>query len=85
MDTSKEIISKLAKDIAIKGFSVPAIFFLESTKYISFVGSQLLVFLGPIATTFINHNKYYQLTDILEHKSNIEYLIQEIERFNLEK
>jgi len=85
VDTSKEIISKLAKDIAIKGFSVPAIFFLESTKYISFIGSQFLVFLGPIATTFINHNKYYQLTDILEHKSNIEYLIEEIERFNLEK
>ena len=85
MDTSRKIISKLANDIVIKGFSVPAIFFLESTKYISFIGSQFLVFLGPIATAFINNNKYYQLTNILEDKSNIEYLIEEIERFNLEK
>ncbi len=62
--------------------SVPAIFFLESTKYISFIGSQFLVFLGPIATCFINTNKYYDFTKILEKKSNIEFLLNEIERLN---
>ena len=54
---NQEIISNLAKEIVDRGMAVPAIFFLESTKYISFIGSQFLVFLGPIATCFINNKK----------------------------
>ena len=83
MSDAKKIISDLAKDIVQRGLSVPAIFFLESSKYVSFIGSQFLVFLGPIATCFINNKKFYNLTSILEKKSNIEFLISEIERINL--
>ena len=82
MVNDQKIISNLAKEIVNRGMSVPAIFFLESTKYISFIGSQLLVFLGPIATCFINNQKYYDFTKILEKKSNIEFLLTEIERLN---
>ena len=69
----QKIISSLAKEIVDRGMSVPAIFFLESTKYISFIGSQFLVFLGPIATCFINNKKYYNFTELLEERENIEY------------
>ena len=80
MINNQKIISDLAKEIVNRGMSVPAIFFLESTKYISFIGSQFLVFLGPIATCFVNDSKYYNFTEILEDKNNVEFLIQEIER-----
>jgi len=83
MNDAQKIISNLANDIVQRGLSVPAIFFLESTKYISFIGSQFLVFLGPIATCFINNQKYYDFTTLLEKKSNIDFLINEIERINL--
>ena len=83
MIDDQKIISNLAKEIVDRGMSVPAIFFLESTKYLSFIGSQFLVFLGPIATCFINNKKYYNFTDILEKKSNINFLINEIERITL--
>ena len=79
----QKTISNLAKEIVDRGMSVPAIFFLESTKYISFIGSQFLVFLGPIATCFINNKKYYNLTEILEEKGNLEFLLSEIERINI--
>ena len=82
MINNQKIISNLAQEIVNRGMSVPAIFFLESTKYISFIGSQFLVFLGPIATCFINNQKYYDFTKILEKKSNIEFLLSEIERLN---
>ena len=82
MVNDQKIISNLAKEIVNRGMSVPAIFFLESTKYISFIGGQLLVFLGPIATCFINNQKYYDFTKILEKKSNVEFLLTEIERLN---
>ena len=84
MNDNQKIISRLAADIVKRGVSVPAIFFLESTKYISFIGSQFLVFLGPIATCFINNQKYYNYTSIFEDKKNIEFLISEIEKINLE-
>lgn len=80
MNDVHEIISNLADDIVKRGLSVPAVFFLESTKYVSFIGSQFLVFLGPIATCFINNKKYYNFSTILEEKSNIDFLIGEIER-----
>ena len=70
----------LANDIVLRGMSTPAIFFLESTKYMSFIGSQMLIFLGPIATCFINNSKYYNFAEIIENKNNIELLIMEIER-----
>jgi len=83
MNDVHKIISDLANDIVQRGLSVPAVFFLESTKYVSFVGSQFLVFLGPIATCFINNQKYYNFATLLEDKSNIDFLINEIERINL--
>ncbi len=83
MNDAQKIISNLANDIVQRGLSVPAVFFLESTKYVSFIGSQFLVFLGPIATCFINNQKYYDFSTLLEKRSNIDFLINEIERINL--
>ena len=83
MIKDQNIISTFAKEIVERGMSVPAIFFLESTKYISFIGSQFLVFLGPLATCFINNKKYYNLTELLEDRTNIEFLINEIERLSI--
>ena len=83
MDNSDKIIKKTAEEIVNKGMSVPAIFFLESTKYISFIGSQFLVFLGPISTMFVNDKKYYQFINLIEKKENIEYLINQIEIIQL--
>ena len=83
MDDTQKLLSNLAKKIVKRNMSVPALFFLDSTKYISFIGSQFLVFLGPIATCFINNHKYYQITEILEDKANIDYLLDEIERMSI--
>ena len=35
VENKKDILNKFAKEIVDRGVSVPAIFFLESTKYIS--------------------------------------------------
>ena len=83
MNNSRKIIKNLAKEIVKRGMSAPAIFFLESTKYVSFIGSQFLVFLGPIATCFINNNKYYNIVALLEDKDNLELLIVEIENIQM--
>ena len=84
MMTSIEQQEIVIKDIASKivghGFSVPAIFFLEMIKYLSFFGSQVLVFFGPLLTIFINSQSYYNFSLILENRKNVEKLLLEIER-----
>ena len=75
----KKIIQKYAKKISEKGFSTPSIFFLEMFKYLSFIFSQSMIVFGPLATIFIEHKKYYQFSDIASKRSNVEYLICQIE------
>ena len=84
MTDGKNILSKFAHRIVNKGMTVPVLFFLESTKYVSFIGSQLLVFFGPIITSFVNSEKYYNISELLEDRKNIEFLLDEIERIDLE-
>ena len=78
--SDRKLISDLAQKIVKHGMAVPAIFFLEMVKYMSFIGSQLLVFFGPVITVFIQSESYYQLTHLLEERKNIEFLMLEIER-----
>ena len=78
--SDRQLISKLAQKIVRHGMAVPAIFFLEMVKYMSFIGSQLMVFLGPVITVFITSESYYKVTHLLEERKNIEFLMNEIER-----
>jgi len=80
--TVKEKLTKFATKIVDRGMAVPSIFFLEMGKYASFVGSQTMVFFGPILTAFIKSEKYYNFAEILEDRDNIEFLLLEIERLS---
>ena len=78
--SDSQLISNLAGKIVRHGMSVPAIFFLEMVKYMSFIGSQLMVFFGPVITVFIQSESYYKITHLLEERQNVEFLMLEIER-----
>ena len=76
----KQLISNLAGKIVRHGMAIPAIFFLEMVKYLSFFGGQLMVFFGPIITVFIPSHSYYKIAELLEDRKNVEFLLTEIER-----
>jgi len=78
--SDKQLISNLAGKIVRHGMAVPAIFFLEMVKYMSFIGSQLMVFFGPVITVFVQSESYYKITHLLEERQNVEFLMLEIER-----
>ena len=84
-NTEKNTLTEFAEKIVNKKASVLAIFLLESTKYISFVAGQTLIFLGPILTLFVNDKKYYGFINLLEKRENVEFLISKIEdlHFNM--
>ena len=78
--SDSQLISNLAEKIVRHGMAVPAIFFLEMVKYMSFIGSQLMVFFGPVISVFIQSESYYKITHLLEERQNVEFLMLEIER-----
>ena len=82
--SDKELISNLAQKIVKHGMAVPAIFFLEMVKYMSFISSQLMVFFGPVITVFVQSESYYKITHLLEERQNIEFLMLDIERIEFE-
>ncbi len=71
------------------GLAAPAIFFLESSKPLSFIGSQALVFLEPFVKSILNVASYDRFVALLEDRRNIEKLIVRIEdldeQFRLEE
>ena len=79
-DKEKKIMDSYAKKVTDKGMSVPAVFFLEMFKYLSFIFSQSMIVFGPLATIFLEPKKYYQISDILSNRNNVEYFICQIER-----
>ena len=79
-DKEKKIMDSYAKKVTDKGMSVPAVFFLEMFKYLSFIFSQSMVLFGPLATIFVNPKRYYEVSDILSNRNNVEYFICQIER-----
>ena len=78
--SDRQLISNLAEKIVRHGMAVPAILSLEMVKYMSFIGSQLMVFFGPVITVFIQSKSYYKITHLLEERQNVEFLMLEIER-----
>ncbi|MGQ9708657.1 MAG: hypothetical protein ACUVUR_07295 [bacterium] len=76
-----EIITKIARRTVDLHLSPVAIVLLESTKPLSFVGSQLMVFFQPIIAAIFPFHQYDEIAALLEDRSNIELLIQTIEKF----
>ena len=83
--SDRQLISSLAHKIVKHGMAVPAIFFLEMVKYMSFIGSQLMVFFGPVITVFIQSQSYYRITNLLEERQNVEFLMHDIEQIESNK
>ncbi len=79
--TSKqeEILEKLARKVARWQMGVPAIMFLETIKPLSFIGSQVLVFLDPLVKSIFNLSEYNEYIKLMEDRKNVELLIGKIE------
>jgi hypothetical protein len=59
--------------------TVPAIFFLESMKPLSFVGSQALHFFEPLVHAFFRMDEYERFAALMERRENLEVLLVKIE------
>ena len=76
------LLEAVAKRIVDMGMATPAVFFLESTKPLSYIGSQVLVFLEPFVKTLLNLASYNRLVALMEDRRNIEKLMVRIEELD---
>ncbi len=76
----KVFLSKIARKIVELRLVTPSIFFLEMVKPLNFIGSQTMVFFGPIISAFVKTDGYYRAAELFEEHSSVEFLICELER-----
>jgi hypothetical protein len=79
VDEDQALIDAVAEKVVKKHLSVPAIFFLESSKPLAFLGGQLLIFLEPFVQTLFNFKQYQRFAILMEDRDSWEKLIHRIE------
>ncbi|MCP4544991.1 MAG: hypothetical protein GY835_00840 [bacterium] len=78
-ESDYDLLLALAKKIDRRGLSIPAIFFLESSKPLNYIGAQAMVFFGPMVRILFESPNYYRYTELLEDRHVVELLIKMIE------
>ncbi|HHY16876.1 MAG TPA: hypothetical protein GX524_02260 [Firmicutes bacterium] len=78
-----EIIEAIANRVKQFGMIVPAIFFLEMNKPLSYIGGQAMHFFAPIVGVFFNTFEDYAY--FFDQRDNLELLIQRLESIAAEE
>ena len=78
-EEQQRILEQLTAWILQRGLAAPAILFLEMSKPLNFIGSQLLLALDPLVRGVFFGADYRKLALILERDENVERLIRLIE------
>jgi|UniRef100_A0A7C6EKG8 hypothetical protein len=79
------LINKIAQKVVDLRLSPVAIVFLESSKPLTFLGNQLMIFMQPFYRAFFSYQEYEEIATMLEDRNNIEKLICAIENLEEER
>jgi len=83
-ERKKILLNKISQKVVDFRLATVAIIFLESSKPLTFIGNQFLIFMQPFYRSFFSYREYEEITAMLEDRNNIEALICEIERLEEE-
>jgi len=75
----RAFLERLARWLARRSLSVPAILFLESVKPLTFVGSQALFFFEPMVKIFVGGAGYTRFARLMEDRDHVEVFLRAIE------
>jgi hypothetical protein len=79
LEQQREVLGRVADQIARRRLTAAAIFTLESMRPLSFVASQALVALGPLIEPLLSVRDYGTFYDALEDRRNVDWLINRLE------
>jgi hypothetical protein len=84
-EEEQKLIDKLALKIVERHLAAPAIFFLEISKPLNFLGSQTMVFFEPMIQSVFMFENYDNYRQLLERRDTIEHLVTSIEALDAEQ
>ena len=73
-------LERMARWLGERRLSTAAILFLESTKPLNFVGSQLMFFFEPVVRALVNGGSYSRFASLMEDRDHVEEFLRMIER-----
>jgi hypothetical protein len=79
------LLEAVAKAVVERGLAAPAVFFLESSRPLSFVASQGLVLLGPFVDAALSVPNYEAFCRLMEDRGNVDKLMLRIEALDEER
>lgn len=71
-------MERLARLVVRRRMTAPALMALESTRPLSFIGSQVLAFAGPMLKLAFSPGEYDRLQGLLERRRSIDWIIEAI-------
>ncbi|MFW5866861.1 MAG: hypothetical protein ACOCX2_03530 [Armatimonadota bacterium] len=75
----REVLEKLAREIARRGMCAPAIFIFESVRPLTFVAGQALAFIEPLLKVMFDAPDYAVFREAIEDRENVEWLVGRLE------
>lgn len=76
----EKLAERLADWVVRRRLIAPALMFLEGSRPFTFVGSQVLAFLAPLATLVFSQADYERLLHLLEKRHSVDLLVGAIEK-----
>ncbi|MGC9315249.1 MAG: hypothetical protein ACP5G4_06445 [bacterium] len=78
------LFDRLAKEIAQRQLTVPAVMLLESFKPFNWIGSQFMLMIEPITVYMFNVKEMLTLRRALQKRDAMEVFVQKIEKADSE-
>jgi hypothetical protein len=79
-DEARDLYRRLARRVVRLGLGPVAILFVESSRPLNFIGSQLLHFFAPFVHAFGEFRDYALLARVLEDRRSVDLLLEAIEK-----
>ena len=78
------VVDKVAKAIARRRLTTPALMFLELSRPLNYVTAQAMHFIQPIAAIVLDTKGMELFAQFLEHRGSVDVLCRRIEHFEQE-
>ena len=79
-DADRDLIERLSQFIVDRGLREPATAALEASRPYTFLGSQFLLFMKPFAHIALPGPDYDRFTRLIENRTSIDVILDEIEK-----
>lgn len=79
-DEERALVERLSRLVVRRRLAAPALMALESVRPLSFIGSQVLAFFGPLLNVAFSKSEIDLLVRLLERRHSLDLVIDTIHR-----